>query len=301
MMIQALMPVFVLIMLGFALHRSGFPGDGFWRGAEQLTYYLLFPVMLVYKLGGANLAQGTFAEVGQVVLAMLLSMGLLLLLLQRIFRWSGPVFTSVFQGGIRFNSFVGLAAAALLFGDHTLSLMAIAIAIKVPLINLSCILVFALFTAGQIKLVPVLKQVVRNPLIIGSVIGASLSYFQVGIHPWLASVLQPLSDLALPLGLMTVGAGLQFKALREASTPFLVAALVKLLGFPILTALILLLLDIHGPLAAAALLLSSLPTASSAYILARQLGGDAPLMAAIISGQTLLAMVSMPLMLAWLV
>jgi len=47
-------------------------------------------------------------------------------------------------------------------------------------------------------------------------------------------------------------------------------------------------------------LLATLPTATSAYILARQLGGDSPLMAGIISGQTLLAMVSIPVMLSLL-
>ena len=49
-----------------------------------------------------------------------------------------------------------------------------------------------------------------------------------------------------------------------------------------------------------AVLLAALPTATSAYILARQLGGDAPLMAGIISGQTLLAMVSIPVLLSLL-
>jgi len=53
-----------------------------------------------------------------------------------------------------------------------------------------------------------------------------------------------------------------------------------------------------GLLVQVAVLLAALPTATSAYILARQLGGDAPLMAGIISGQTLLAMVTIPLMLS---
>jgi hypothetical protein len=44
-----------------------------------------------------------------------------------------------------------------------------------------------------------------------------------------------------------------------------------------------------------------MPTASSAYILARQLGGDAPMMAAIITGQTLLSAITIPLMLGWLI
>ena len=58
--------------------------------------------------------------------------------------------------------------------------------------------------------------------------------------------------------------------------------------------------ELEGLLVQVAVLLAALPTATSAYILARQLGGDAPLMAGIISGQTLLAMVSIPVLLSLL-
>ncbi len=96
---------------------------------------------------------------------------------------------------------------------------------------------------------------------------------------------------------MTVGAGLQLKALRGASMPFLVSSMAKLVGFPLLTAGLALLLGLEGMMVQVAILLAALPTATSSYILARQLGGDAPLMAGIISGQTLLAMVTIPLLL----
>ena len=100
------------------------------------------------------------------------------------------------------------------------------------------------------------------------------------------------------MGLMTVGAGLQLKALRGASLPFIVSSALKLVGFPLMTAGLALLLGLEGMMVQVAVLLSALPTATSAYILARQLGGDAPLMAGIISGQTLLAIVTIPLMLS---
>ena len=100
------------------------------------------------------------------------------------------------------------------------------------------------------------------------------------------------------MGLMTVGAGLQLKALRGGSVPFVVSSVLKLLLFPLMAAGLAILLGLDGTLVQVAVLLATLPTATSAYILARQLGGDAPLMAGIISGQTLLAMVSIPLMLS---
>jgi predicted permease len=300
-MIQALTPVFALILLGYLFRRWHFPGDDFWLQAERFTYYVLFPAMLIFKLGQARVSSSAYGDILILIVAMLVAMALLLVILQWIWRWPGPVFSSVFQGGIRFNSYVALAAAGMLLGDEGLSLIAIAVAVKVPLLNLLCILMFSLVAGnGAVKLSPVLKAIISNPLIIGSVIGMVWSYFRIGFHPLVAGILEPLSDLALPLGLMTVGAGLQLKALRGASMPFLVSSTAKLVVFPLLTAVLALLLGMEGMMVKVVVLLAALPTATSSYILARQLGGDAPLMAGIISGQTLLAMVTIPLLLGFL-
>lgn len=300
-MVQALVPVFVLIMLGHVFRRLDFPGGDFWPQAERFTYYVLFPAMLVFKLGQARLPASAYGDIALLIGAMLLAMTLLLVLAQRFWRWRGPVFSSVFQGAIRFNSYVGLAAGGMLLGDAGLSLTAIAVAVMVPLLNLLCILMFSLAaTDGPVRLGPVFRAIVTNPLIVGSVVGVVWSFFEIGFHPLIAGILEPLSNLALPMGLMTVGAGLQLQALRGASMPFIVASVLKLVAFPLITAGLALLLGLDGLMVQVAVLLATLPTATSAYILARQLGGDALLMAGIISGQTLLAIASIPLMLSLL-
>lgn len=296
--VQALIPVFALIVLGHLFRRWNFPGEGFWIQAEKFTYYALFPAMLIYKLGQARLPASAYGDILLLISVMLVAMTLVLVVLQRVFRWPGAVYSSVFQGGIRFNSYVGLAAAGMLLGDQGLSLIAVAVAVKVPLLNLLCIVMFSLTCRqGALRLMPVLKAIASNPLIIGSVVGVIWSYFRIGFHPVAAGILDPLSDLALPLGLMCVGAGLQLKALRGASMPFLVSSAAKLLVFPVLTLGLAMLLGMSGLMVQVAILLAALPTATSSYILARQLGGDAPLMAAIISGQTLLAMITVPVLL----
>lgn len=300
-LIEALVPVFGLIVMGYLLKRWNFPGEGFWPLAERLTYYVLFPAMLIFKLGNAQLAPSAYLEVAVLIMAMLGAMTVVLVICQCIWRWPGSVYSSVFQGAIRFNSYVALAASGLLLGDIGISLMAIAVAVMVPTLNVLCIVMFALVAGqGGIRFKPVLVAVATNPLIIGSLAGVIWSFFRIGFHPVVAGMLSPLSDLALPFGLMTVGAGLQLKALRGASVPFLVATTAKLVAFPLMTAGLALLLGIDGLMLQVAILLSALPTASSAYILARQLGGDAPLMAGIISGQTLLATVTIPLVLGLL-
>lgn len=299
MVVQALVPVFVLILSGYVFRRLNFPGDSFWQQAERFSYYFLFPAMLIFKLGNASVPVSLYADVILLAVSMLLAMTLALVFVQLVFRWPGPIFASVYQGSIRFNAFVAIATAGMLLGDGGLSAMAIVIAVKIPLINLMCILMFSISVRqeGGVRWRPVARAIVTNPLIIGSVFGALWGYYRIGFHPLVAGVLEPLSDLALPLGLMTVGAGLQLNALRGMSMPFLLSSGLKLIGFPLITAGLTMALGVTGVLAQASILLATLPTATSSYILARQLGGDATLMAAIVSGQTLLAIATIPLVL----
>ncbi len=112
----------------------------------------------------------------------------------------------------------------------------------------------------------------------------------VGIEP----VLKALGQASLPLGLLCVGAALEFGSMRQWLHPVGYSSLVKFLIMPLVTLWACHLFGLEGKAAIAALLFQALPTASSSYIMARQLGGDAPLMAGIIACQTLLAGVAPP-------
>lgn len=298
----ALIPVFGLIVLGYVLKRTGFPGDTFWPQAEKFTYFLLFPAMLIYKLANAERGGVALGDITIIVVTFLLVISMLLVVMQWRLKWSGAVFTSIYQGGIRFNSYVGLAAISELFGDAYLPSAAVAMAIMIPIINLLCILAFSIWGEREIKGVAgIFKAIATNPLIVACVVGITLNMLGIRFVGVFDGMISPLSQLALPMGLMAVGAGLNLKALRGASSSFAVSSVVKLLIFPLISLAILRLMNADQVTSTVVILLSCLPTASSSYILARQLGGDADLMATIVSGQTLLAIVTIPLMVIWLI
>jgi hypothetical protein len=113
----------------------------------------------------------------------------------------------------------------------------------------------------------------------------------------ISQVFNLLGRAALPLGLLAVGAGLQIKALNTNIIIISLTCLVKLLIYPGCTALFCYSFGITGPPLTIAVLFAGLPTASSAYILARQLGGDHELMASIITVQTAISAMTLPLIL----
>jgi len=299
--LAALTPIFVLILVGQLMKRGGFPGAAFWVPAERLTYYLLFPALLVHNLALAPLAA---VEAGPLVLVLagsVLLVALGLLLLRRWLAVADPAFTSLVQGAIRFNTYVGLAAAQALFGAEGLTLAAVAIAILVPLVNVVCVVTLSRYGgAGAVGWGQVARGLAVNPLILACLLGIGLNATGLGL-PWGSdNVLEIIGRAALPLGLLAVGAGLDGGAIHGHRIAIATIAAVKLVALPLVVAGAARLLQLPPAETAIAVLFAALPTAPSAYILARQMGGDARLMAGLLTLQTVAAVLTLPLLLALL-
>ena len=293
---QALGPLFLLILLGAVLGWRRLPGDDFWPAMERLIYFLLFPAMLVATLATADVSQVPVARLGLVLLGSMLFFAALLWALRPKLRLDSAAFTSVFQGALRFNTYVGVAGAAALHGSAGATVAAVAVALMVPVVNVLCVASFiAAGTLGPSSLGKSLLALVRNPLILACLIGIVLNLTGIGLPGWSGATVELLGRAALPLGLVAVGVALRPRALVRLDRGVWTSNLVKLALMPALVLLLALALGLDPVSRDVALLFAALPTATSAYILARQLGGDAELMAALITGQTLLAMVTLPL------
>lgn len=293
---SALGPLFLLILLGAVLGWTRQPGGDFWPRLERLIYFLLFPAMLISTLATADVSQ---VPVARLALALLGAMGLfgaLLWLVRDRLRLESPAFTSAFQGALRFNTYVGVAGAAALHGAAGATVAAVAVALMVPVVNVLCVASFiAAGTLGRSSLGRSLAALVRNPLILGCLIGIGLNLSGIGLPGWSGATVELLGRAALPLGLVAVGVALRPAALIRLDRGVWATNLIKLVLMPTLVLGLALVLRLDPVSRDVALLFAALPTATSAYILARQLGGDAELMAALITGQTLLAMVTLPL------
>ncbi|MEX1196526.1 MAG: AEC family transporter [Pseudohongiellaceae bacterium] len=299
MIANALGPVFLLILLGALLRRIDFPGASYWPGIERLTYYIAFPALLVHRLALADFSDAAFDTLALVISTALLLTSALIWLLRPWSSRSGPDFTSVFQGGIRFNTYIGLAVASALYGDDGLVIAAIAVALMIPLVNILCVLNFTL-VVGERGLNPrsLATGVLSNPLILACGAGIVLNLTGIGLPGWSGEVLTRLGAAALPLGLLAVGVGLSLGTVRKDWLAIVTSSAFKFLVFPALILVLASWMQLDTLTRQVLLLLACLPTATSAYILARQLGGNATMMANIISVQSLLAFAIMPL---WLI
>jgi predicted permease len=295
----ALLPVFLLIVIGFGLRRTLLKEEAHWVGLERLVYYLLFPVLLIQTLAHAKLAGVPVAGVGGALLIAVLLMMVLCLtlrpLLQARLDLSGPSFTSLFQCSCRWQTYVALAVAGNLYGDLGLTLASVAMVAMIPLLNIMCVWVLAHYAAPtRLSWPRILLTICQNPLIWACVIGLALNLSGLALPRWLNDLTDALGRSALALGLLVVGAGLQIKGVLRPPPAAYVAIFLKLILMPIMAISLGHAFGLTGVNLAIVACCSSVPTASSAYVLARQMGGDAPLVAEILTIQTALAVLTMP-------
>jgi len=294
----ALLPVTALIAFGLVLKRlPGFRSPEFWSGAEKLAYYCLLPVLLFTSVAEVDVAHVPLARLAAALVIPTVIVSLGIVLARRVIARDLPAFTSVLQGGIRFNTYIGLSLAGSLFGSEGSAVAAIIAAILVPTVNVISSLGFEFLRTGPSSLLALFKAIVTNPLVLGCVAGAAANVSGLGLPDVAATVLEPLAAASLPIGLLCVGAGLQVFSMRAHARAIIVSTIVKLIVLPGLSLVALSLLAVPTVSALVGLLFQSIATASSGYVMARQLGGDAKLMAALIAGQTVVMLVSLPVVL----
>ena len=295
-LLLALWPLFALIVGGFYLRRWAFPNDAFWPGAERLNYFILFPALLFSSLASAPLDNPALPRLA---LAVMLALGLAwlaLLVLRRLRGWPAGRFGAFTQGALRFNTYLGLAAVGSLFGQAGLTLAALMLALMVPTVNV--LSVWSLTAERGVSVRSLLLPIAKNPLILACLGGALVNLSGLGLPGGSERLLGLLAAASLPLGLLCVGAALKPEQLSGEAPALASNSLLRLCAMPVLAWAVAYALQLPAMETSVLVLFFALPTAPTAYVLTRQLGGDSQLMAGIITLQTLVAAISLTLFLA---
>lgn len=293
----ALAPVFLMIALGWWLRRRAFLAEAFWPGAERLVYRVLFPALLFTVTATFDLLAFRIGPVALALLAAIAVTAALALVLRPWLALGDHAFSSVFQGAIRTNTYVGLAAAGALYGEAGIAIMGIVVFVVITTVNFLSVVALVHYGEREAGWRPMVAAVLRNPLILACLAGFAVNLLGIELAEIIQSFLDILGRASLTLGLLSVGAGLELAPIGTAPRAMGATVALKLLVMPSVTALACRALGVEGLTASAAILFTSVPISASAYVMTRQLDGDASLMAGLITTTTIAAVVTMPLIL----
>ena len=290
---QLLFPDFSLILCGYLVCRHTALNRTVWEQVEALVYYFLFPVLLFHSivrstldLSAASSLIGAGLVLGLVAIGLSYALPRLPLLGRHI---DTRLHAASAQVAFRFNSFIGLALAERLAGPQGLLLIAVLIGFCVPLFNVGA--VWPMARHAQRSFV---RELLRNPLIIGTVSGLLANVLGVKIPTWLDPTISRIGAASLALGLMAAGAGLQFSSLARGKTLAVAVLTIKHLCLPLVAWGLSRAFGLTSVQTTMLLAFSALPTASSCYVLAARMGYDGAYVAGLVTLSTLLGVVSLP-------
>ena len=290
---QLLFPDFSLILCGYLICHHTALNRTVWEQVDALVYYLLLPVLLFHSIARSPLDLSSASS----LIAAGLVMGLCGIALAYALPWLPGIGRHIdarqhaasAQVAFRFNSFVGLALAERLGGAQGLLLIAVLVGFCIPLLNVAAVWPMARHAQRSL-----LRELVRNPLIIATLCGLLANLLGLKIPAWLEPTVTRIGGASLALGLMAAGAGLQLASL--AQTRVLTAGILSIRHL-LLPLIALGLSHAFGlsPLQTTILLaFSALPTASSSYVLASRMGYDGAYVAGLVTLSTVLGMASLP-------
>ncbi|MFS8182062.1 AEC family transporter [Pseudovibrio denitrificans] len=300
--LSAIISVLLLTATGWFLrHRNLIPRER-WSGMEDLAYWVLFPAIILINVGTSDFSAMPVIEITISVLGTFSILAVLCLVLQPVlkqkFEISGPRFTSIFQGVVRWNGFVAMAIAANSFGDEGVALVAVIMAIMIPAANLLCVLILSIYAGGSAPSPKLLaRELIKNPFIISVAAGGLINASGGQIPEVIANYLTFLGSAALPIAVLCVGAALDLGALRRPGPALTSAFLLRNVLAPGIALSFALTLGLDEISATIVTLVFSVPAAGASYVLAKKMGGDAKLMAEILTLQTVAAAITIP---AWL-
>jgi malonate transporter len=297
--LNAIAPIFLIITTGYLLFRTRIVDESVWSAIEHICFYLLFPFLIIRTLSRANLGSVPVIDFMAVIVVAILGMSALLILIQAFiwkrFPQSGPSFSSIFQGATRFHGFVAIAVIGPLYGDAGVTLAALALAIMVPLLNVISVVVLSVYGHSDTRpqVIAVAKKIVTNPLIIACIVGLLFNW--LGLPDILYETIGIIGAGGLGLALLAVGAGMNFGQAAQHKMLLTIGVLTRLIGMPAIVIAMSWLVGLDGTARTVAIIAGAVPTAASAYVMARKMGGNAELMSSIVTFQVIVAFFTLPL------
>lgn len=289
-------PIFLLIALGYWTRSKGFLPDAFWPAAEKLGYWILLPALVIHALATRDLAGGPAIAYSAVLVIAVLFHSALVFVGGLLLRTPGPALGSVHQASIRLNGLAAIAVGVALIGPESVPLVALMFAVWIPLSNGLSVYGYILLASKEpLRPGKIALEVLKNPAIFSVIIGFALNL--LGAGPWLERFIlfDLLGRAALPLGLLAVGAALDLEAAFAASARVIAATIIKLVLMPLVVIGLVHYIELDPLMAAVAIICACMPTSPGGYLVAKHLGGDAPLMASIVTLQTALSVITVTL------
>lgn len=290
--LNAVTPIFLMMMLGFGLKKWDIVNEHFISQATKFVFRISLPALVFMKISSIDLAEQIDLNLAYVMLfsgvgifLSFLSAGILGKFLQRSYDKKnqgslserGYFLGSFVQGAFRGNYLiVGYPILLNLYGDSIVVDMALVTLVVIPCFNIFSIIALTppSNTSTKNSYFDMIVSIFKNPLIIGILLGFVSAYLSLNYPPFLDSFITMTADLSTPLALLAIGGFFHFDGLKSTFKHASIATFFKLILLPMFFTTIAYFLGFRGSDLMIILVLFGGPTAVSSFAMSTEMGGD---------------------------
>ncbi len=290
--LTAFAPVFAMIVAGYLVRVSGWLPAPVWSGVNALNYRLLLPCFLF-----AALAQADFGGEGLISLALAsgaasLVMAVLALALARALRLNGGATAPLLAVAGLWNLVMFMALSARLLGPDVYAASAAILGPGTVVGAAIAVAAFAVFRTGSNGIG--LKRLALDPLVVGALAGLGFNLTGLTAIPLVTETIALMGAGATAAILISMGAGLEFDALKGRAAPLSLAALLRAVAAPAVFLTIGLALGLPAEHVVLLTLAGGAPGAAITYAIATELDGERPLTAGMLTASVLVSALALP-------
>ena len=292
---KAILPLFAFMMLGFWIKKGDLLSDSSTKQINILVFRFFLPIMCAETIYKANLREDV--ELLPVLMVTFGIIGIFLiswLIVPRFIKDKTQIPVMI-QGIYKSNyAILGIPIAISIYGAENIGVISVIAVILVPLNNALSAFIFERYTGKATSGSKLVLNIIRNPLVLGSLAGLILNLTGIVIPDWILSgIFSKLGAMATPLSMIALGASFVFSQIRTYRRPLFWACLAKLVLVPSLIIPLSIILGARSAGLVGITIYAASPNAVNSYSTAVAMGGDADLANEIVVMTSLLSMITM--------
>ena len=291
----AIAPLFVFMMLGYYFKKKNYLSPSSTKQINILVFRYFLSIMCAETIYKANLKEDV--ELLPVLVVAIGIIGIFLiswLIIPRFVKDKTQIPVMI-QGIYKSNyAILGIPIAQSICGADNIGIVSVIAVILVPLNNCISAFIFEKYTGNATSVPKLLLNIIKNPLVVGSLLGLLLNVTGVKIPSWIMTgIVAKLSALATPLSMIALGASFEFSQIGKYKTMLTWAVIAKLLIVPGIIIPVAIMLGIRSVALVGVMIYAAAPNAVNSYSTAVAMGGDADLANEIVVMTSLLSMLTM--------
>lgn len=290
------LPLFFLILVGALCSKVKIVSEEFLKGGNKLSFTVLLPVMLFLNIyNGRNVANFDWTFALQILAGITIAFLGCWFVLRFFYKDIGKL-SVLIQAGFRSNFVLfGTYLMSSLYGDTGVAMVSCYLAIVVSTFNVyaTFILEFYSQTGKTGGAVGMLVKIIKNPLIIASVLGITVNLIGIELGTVIETTLSNISSIATIFAMICLGGNLKIEKLKADKWNILLGSILRLVVVPGVACTAFYFLGYRAEMFAIVLIIFATPVAVSSYIMAQEQGADSELAGGIVAATTLFSIVSL--------